>query len=308
MKILLSVAGIVAALFLSGGAQAQTRYVERPPVLVSPDLSAPWVQQLRRPPSGAQQRRYQPQTVSQSNFKPEPWRAIPRQIERRPIFGRQRQQVHTRVQPPARVRVPAQIRRPAHTRQPVQVRPPARARVQPPVRARPSQLHTAAVAPRAPAAPKQSMDPTFLPTTVDYEGPHKAGTLIVDTGQRFLFLVLPGGKAKRYGVGVGKEGFEWKGTENISRKREWPDWRPPASMIARERKKGNILPVHMEGGPQNPLGARALYLGSTLYRIHGTNAPSTIGRAVSSGCIRMRNEDVIDLYERVPVGSKVVVL
>ena len=115
------------------------------------------------------------------------------------------------------------------------------------------------------------------------------------------------GKARRYGVGVGKAGFEWSGTERITQKKEWPSWTPPKEMIERERLKGRELPAHMEGGPANPLGARALYLGSTLYRIHGTNQPWTIGQAVSSGCIRMRNEDVMDLYERVERGAKVIV-
>ncbi|MBY5998340.1 L,D-transpeptidase [Epibacterium mobile] len=151
-------------------------------------------------------------------------------------------------------------------------------------------------------------DPKWLPQIVDYRTSQAPGTIVVDTKQRFLYLVMKGGKAKRYGVGVGKEGFGWTGTETVSQKRQWPDWRPPAEMIARERAKGRILPAHMKGGPANPLGARALYLGSTLYRIHGTNAPWTIGRAVSSGCIRMRNEDVIELYESIPVGAKVVVI
>jgi lipoprotein-anchoring transpeptidase ErfK/SrfK len=142
---------------------------------------------------------------------------------------------------------------------------------------------------------------------VRYDGPEKPGTIVIDTRQKFLYLVEEGGQAARYGVGVGKEGFGWTGTETITNKREWPDWRPPASMIERERKKGRHLPVHMAGGPENPLGARALYLGSTLYRIHGTNAPWTIGTAASSGCIRMRNEDVMALYERVTIGTKVVV-
>ena len=126
--------------------------------------------------------------------------------------------------------------------------------------------------------------------------------------RNFLYLVMANGKARRYGVGVGKEGFGWTGTHNITRKAVWPDWRPPAEMIVREREKGRILPVMMEGGPANPLGARAMYLGSTLYRIHGTNAPWTIGTNVSSGCIRLRNEDVVDLFERVKVGTKVIVM
>ena len=152
------------------------------------------------------------------------------------------------------------------------------------------------------------MDPKFLPQMVVYSSKEKPGTIVIDTSRRFLFLVQGNGMAKRYGVGVGKAGFEWSGTEKISRRAEWPDWRPPAEMRARERKKGRELPVVMAGGPNNPLGARALYLGSTLYRIHGTTQPHTIGKAMSSGCIRMRNEDVIDLYDRVNTGTKVIVM
>ena len=147
-------------------------------------------------------------------------------------------------------------------------------------------------------------DPQFRRQEVDYSGPEAAGTLVVDTPDRFLFLVEPNGKALRYGIGVGRPGFEWSGVKRISRKSEWPDWTPPAQMLLRRPD----LPRHMAGGPDNPLGARALYLGSSLYRIHGTNEPSTIGHNVSSGCIRMMNEDVIDLYERVSVGTKVIVL
>ncbi|WP_185984878.1 L,D-transpeptidase [Aureimonas mangrovi] len=153
----------------------------------------------------------------------------------------------------------------------------------------------------------RTIDPAFLPTTVVYEGPHRPGTVVIDTRARYLYLVEPNGRAMRYGVGVGKEGFSWKGSETITRKAEWPGWTPPRQMIARERARGVVLPAHMPGEPDNPLGARALYLGDTLYRIHGTNQPWTIGQAVSSGCIRMRNEDVIDLYGRVPVGARVVV-
>lgn len=149
-----------------------------------------------------------------------------------------------------------------------------------------------------------TMDPRFLPTVVDYHGPHKAGTIIVNTNERHLYLVNKDGTARRYGVGVGRPGFEWAGTHKVTRKAEWPSWRPPAEMRARQPG----LPEFMEGGPRNPLGARALYLGSTLYRIHGSNEPWSIGQAVSSGCIRMRNQDVEDLYSRVRVGTKVVVL
>ena len=154
---------------------------------------------------------------------------------------------------------------------------------------------------------RRGVDPAYLPATVSYESSHAKGTIIINTQTRYLYLILGNGKARRFGVGVGKAGFEWSGSEKISRKAEWPSWRPPSEMIARERAKGRDLPVFMEGGPANPLGARALYLGSTLYRIHGTNQPWSIGQAVSSGCIRMRNEDVIELYERVPIGAKVIV-
>lgn len=150
----------------------------------------------------------------------------------------------------------------------------------------------------------RQVQPQFLPTIVRYEGKHKPGTIIIDTNERYLYLIEKGGTARRYGVGVGKPGFEWAGTHKITRKAEWPDWRPPAAM----RKRRPDLPVFMAGGPENPLGARALYLGSTLYRIHGSNQPWTIGHAVSSGCIRMRNEDVTDLYERVGVGTTVHVI
>ena len=129
------------------------------------------------------------------------------------------------------------------------------------------------------------------------------GTVIIDSSQRFLYLVQPNNRAIRYGIGVGRQGFQWAGLEKISRKQEWPDWRPPPEMIERQP----YLPRFMAGGPGNPLGARALYLGKTVYRIHGTNQPQTIGHAVSSGCFRLVNEDVIDLYDRVPVGTKVVI-
>lgn len=133
------------------------------------------------------------------------------------------------------------------------------------------------------------------------------GTILVRTGERKLYYILPGGRAISYGVGVGREGFAWSGTNKVSRKAEWPDWRPPKEMIAREAERGNYLPVRMAGGPDNPLGARALYIGSTMYRIHGTNQSWSIGRAVSAGCIRLLNEEVIDLYNRVDVGATVVV-
>lgn len=130
---------------------------------------------------------------------------------------------------------------------------------------------------------------------------------MVDTSRRRLYLVESVGSAIEYTIGVGRTGFEWKGVERLSRKAEWPSWTPPAAMVRREAAAGRILPSHMEGGIDNPLGARALYLGTTEYRIHGTNEPWTIGRAVSSGCIRMANDDVIDLYNRVRIGAKIVV-
>lgn len=147
----------------------------------------------------------------------------------------------------------------------------------------------------------------FKRKTVSYRTDEAPGTLIVDTRKRWLYHVQENGKAVRYGIGVGKEGFTWKGTEKITAKRKWPGWTPPPEMIARERKKGRQLPAYMPGGPKNPLGARALYLGNTIYRIHGTNEDWSIGQAVSSGCIRMLNEDVEHLYSQVKVGTKVKV-
>jgi lipoprotein-anchoring transpeptidase ErfK/SrfK len=147
------------------------------------------------------------------------------------------------------------------------------------------------------------INPRFKKRVVSYETGEKPGTVIIDTGKRYLYLVLGDGKAVRYGVGVGREGFAWKGEQRISRKAEWPGWRPPQEMREREPD----LPEFVEGGPKNPLGARAMYLGNSLYRIHGTLYPDTIGRAVSSGCIRLTNDDVSDLYERVRIGTKVIV-
>ncbi len=139
---------------------------------------------------------------------------------------------------------------------------------------------------------------------VSYRGNEASGTIVIDTPNTYLYFVLGGGKAVRYGIGVGREGFTWSGVKTVERKAEWPDWTPPPEMIARQP----YLPRFVAGGPTNPLGARAMYLSGSVYRIHGTNAPSTIGGRVSSGCIRMVNEDVVDLYNRVQVGAKVVVL
>tara|TARA_R110002020_G_scaffold96186_20_gene230612 strand:+ start:5452 stop:6219 length:768 start_codon:yes stop_codon:yes gene_type:complete len=237
---------------LASQANASDRYGQRPPVVLSPDLSAPWVMQLggQAAPRGGVVYRTQPKSLRTPAYQARTPRAEPRRV-----------------------------------------------------------TNAALAAPRTKPAPVSQLDPQFLPQTVAYDGDQKPGTIIIDTSARFLYHVMGDGQARRYGVGVGKEGHAWSGTERISRKAEWPDWRPPAEMIKRVREKeGRILPVHMPGGPENPLGARALYLGSTLYRIHGTNQPWTIGNAVSSGCIRMRNEDVTELYERVSVGAKVIVM
>ncbi|MEO9339529.1 L,D-transpeptidase [Mesorhizobium sp. SB112] len=243
-------AGVLAAV----PAQARDRYAERPPVVVSPDLAAPWVMQLGNTP-GRQLPRQQAIPVG---VQVQPYAAAPRFEER--------------YAPSSDPQMTAAVAAPS----------------------------------KRDIAPQ--MNPMYLPQQVAYDGPHAPGTIIIDTRENFLYLVEGNGQARRYGVGTGKPGFEWAGEHKVTQKREWPDWRPPAEMIARERAKGRNLPVHMAGGPENPLGARALYLGSTLYRIHGTNQPQTIGGAVSSGCIRMRNEDVIELYERIPVGTKVVVM
>ncbi|HET9619117.1 MAG TPA: L,D-transpeptidase [Pseudolabrys sp.] len=204
------------------------------------------------------------------------------------------------------------------------VRPPGAVGAAPPaaVQAPATQPRTAAVpgnsADAVPGSSVMTLPPEDQPETgtpkelpanlkkqlVDYVTKEPAGTIIVDTPNTYLYLVLGHGKAMRYGIGVGREGFTWAGTERVSRMKEWPDWFPPAEMIERQP----YLPRMMAGGPGNPLGARALYLGHTLYRIHGTNQPSTIGQTVSSGCIRLLNEDIEDLFSRVQVGTRVVVL
>lgn len=264
---LLLISGCIAATFASPSL-ASERYRERPPVVVSPDLNAPWVMQLQG--SGQQMRprvHYPPQAPSAQRTRP----------------------VQQTQFAPAQMRAPRQELRQQHVA---------------PQRVKPRQVAMT----QRPAKPQRpQIAPQFLPQVVSYQTKEAPGTIVIDTPNRFLYLVMKDGKARRYGVGVGKPGFEWAGTHKVTRKAEWPDWRPPAEMIAREAKKGNNLPVHMAGGPANPMGARAMYLGSTLYRIHGTNAPWTIGTNTSSGCIRMRNEDVTDLYERVGVGAKVIV-
>ncbi|MCO5063329.1 MAG: L,D-transpeptidase [Rhizobiaceae bacterium] len=240
---------------------AQDRYRAAPPVVVSPDLAAPWVLQLGKKPGKVVQRKTaQPVEVRNSQ-----------------------QRIAVR-----RETVPGVVL----------VQPQGTDRT----------VVTSSVARPPKKQVQQQMDPKFLPREVDYETGHKPGTIVIDSASKYLYLVMENGTARRYGVGVGKEGMGWKGVEHVTRKAVWPEWRPPAQMIARERKKGRILPSYMAGGEANPLGARALYLGSTLYRIHGTNAPWTIGTSASSGCIRMRNQDVIELYEMVKVGAKVVVM
>lgn len=236
---------------LSTAALADDRYASRPPVVLSPDLTAPWINQL-----------------GGGSVRPV--------VYQRPVVVQQRglfQQRRTYIQ-----RAP-----------------------------QPAPQAVSAIRPGVPVIRGQ-VEPQFLPQIIDYDTKERPGTLIIDTNNRFLYLVMDGGKARRYGVGVGKPGFEWAGAHKITRKAEWPDWTPPSEMVSREAAKGHYLPARMDGGPENPLGARAMYLGSTLYRIHGTNAPWTIGSAVSSGCIRMRNEDVVDLYDRVNIGTRVIVM
>ena len=172
---------------------------------------------------------------------------------------------------------------------------------------RPAQQYYQPAAVSAYAYAPQAIQPTSVRIpreTVAYDGPHAPGTVVISTAERRLYLILPGHRALKYGIGVGRAGFEWAGTQTISRKQEWPAWTPPPQMLQRRPD----LPRHMDGGPENPLGARAMYLGGSLYRIHGSNEPETIGTAVSSGCIRMLNDDVVDLYDRVKVGTRVVVL
>jgi lipoprotein-anchoring transpeptidase ErfK/SrfK len=154
-----------------------------------------------------------------------------------------------------------------------------------------------------PSAEQEQLDPQFQRTEVFYRTNEAPGTIIVQTSERYLYLIQPNNRALRYGIGVGRDGFQWQGLVKITQKLEWPDWRPPPEMIERQP----YLPRFMAGGPGNPLGARAMHLGATVYRIHGTNMPETIGTKVSSGCFRLINPDVIDLYSRVPVGTKVIV-
>jgi lipoprotein-anchoring transpeptidase ErfK/SrfK len=266
-KILIAGTVAFAAGIAAGNAFANDRYTPKGHIIVSPDLTAPWVTQLQQVPVG--------------------------KIKKRALLSRAYEASSAYIKP-----LPRQVFRP----QPVETATVSTRQLRKMVQGN--------VRPRSSAqaeAMGQQVDDVWLPQNVDYDTNQAPGSIFIDTNAKFLYLVLGNGQARRYGVGVGKPGFEWAGTHKVSRKSEWPDWRPPAEMIAREAKKGRNLPAFMEGGSENPLGARAMYLGSSLYRIHGTNQPWTIGKAVSSGCIRMRNEDVVDLYERVKIGAKVTV-
>ncbi len=154
-----------------------------------------------------------------------------------------------------------------------------------------------------PSAAEERLPAALQRQAVFFRTNEQPGTIVVHTSERFLYVVQGNGRALRYGIGVGRDGFQWTGLHKITRKQEWPDWTPPPEMIQRQP----YLPRFMAGGPGNPMGARALYIGSTVYRIHGTNMPQTIGKAVSSGCFRLANGEIVDLYERVPVGTKIVV-
>jgi lipoprotein-anchoring transpeptidase ErfK/SrfK len=175
---------------------------------------------------------------------------------------------------------------------------------QPQMQAQPQAAPSVQAAPSEDEGAVYEMPARLRRQTVNYATREAPGTVIIDTPNTYLYYVLGGGQALRYGIGVGREGFTWSGVQSVTKKAEWPDWTPPPEMIARQP----YLPRHMAGGPGNPLGARAMYLGGTVYRIHGTNAPETIGTHVSSGCIRLTNQDVTDLYSRVGVGTKVIVL
>lgn len=174
-------------------------------------------------------------------------------------------------------------------------------------RQRPAQVRVASIDPNFTGG--SGISGRTMRQTVGWsDASYKPGSIVVKTQERALYLIQPGGEAIRYSVGVGKEGFQWGGRSTIVRKQEWPSWTPPQVMIEREAAKGHIIPPFMEGGPGNPLGARALYIGGTMFRVHGTNNEASIGGAVSSGCIRMMNADVVDLYDRVKIGAKIHVI
>lgn len=268
-------------------AHAGDRYSTPPAVTLSPDLASPWVLQLKKPAQPGQKAQ-----VGLSTPKP---KAVRKVKKRKTLWGAKKKTVKKRAVRATGIFAGLNTA-PATTPQTVYRK-----------KKKVTYNRVSAPKPRAQSPAQRPIDPRFLPTMVSYKTSQKPGTIVIDTNTRHLYLVMGNGKARRYGVGVGKQGFEWTGTERVTRKAEWPSWTPPKEMIIRERKKGRELPSFMPGGPANPMGARAIYLGSTLYRIHGTNQPWTIGQAVSSGCIRMRNEDVMDLYERVKQGAKVIV-
>jgi lipoprotein-anchoring transpeptidase ErfK/SrfK len=179
----------------------------------------------------------------------------------------------------------------------------AQAQVRPPLNLQKDEMQIDDQPGHVPSATDEQLSSAYQRQSVYFRTVEPAGTVIIHTSERFLYVVQGNNRAMRYGIGVGRDGFQWAGLQRISRKAEWPDWIPPPEMIERQP----YLPRFMAGGPGNPLGARALYLGNTVYRIHGTNQPQTIGHAVSSGCFRLVNNDVVDLYDRVPVGTKVVI-
>jgi lipoprotein-anchoring transpeptidase ErfK/SrfK len=179
----------------------------------------------------------------------------------------------------------------------------AQAQVRPPLNLQKDDMQIDDQPGYVPSATEEQLSSAYQRQPVYFRTSEPAGTVIIHTSERFLYVVQGNNRAMRYGIGVGRDGFQWAGLQRISRKAEWPDWIPPPEMIERQP----YLPRFMAGGPGNPLGARALYLGNTIYRIHGTNQPQTIGHAVSSGCFRLVNNDVVDLYDRVPVGTKVVI-
>lgn len=275
-KINLLAGSLFCALVIPGYASAQERYQQPRPIKISAEITQPWILQLRTAPGT---RKIEPVIAPQ---RPKTASASTTAARHGGLFA-------------------ALFSGPGTNPQAIQQQKQTQ------------EVRTAQLFPRPDirplgGAPSQfRLDTKWLPQTVAYDGPEKPGTIIIDTPSHFLYFIENGGAARRFGVGVGKDGFRWSGTERIARKAEWPGWTPPTQMIEREAQKGHYLPTHMDGGPANPLGARALYLGSTLYRIHGTNAPWTIGKNVSSGCIRMRNEDVTELYGMAKVGTKVVV-
>lgn len=278
----------IFAAFTSSFASAGPRYGNPPPVILSQDLFQPWIMQLQTHPLPSQPHGHD--VVTGHGYK--------LGIARTSAYSR-------RVYVPAgRHRTNPQYRVRQRNQQIYQ----PQTRIRPAYNQQPVVRHASLNKKSQPARTQSQLDSIYIPQIVAYETSKRPGEIVIDTNQKFLYLVMGNGQARRYGVGVGKPGFEWSGVHKISRKAEWPDWRPPSQMIEREKKKGRIIPTFVAGGPKNPLGARAMYLGSSLYRIHGTNRPSTIGKAVSSGCIRMRNEDVMDLYERVGVGTRVTVI